>query len=409
MDTTDSVSPNEVLVFLQSEGAQATLAHLATLPLRDEDALANITALRRAFAPWQAATLLQQATLRKRARTKFPHAESMYFVEQALEQATSATVAQLHAQQLAAWSGEGAWLDLGCGIGGDLLALAQERPVVAYELDPLRAAFARANVQAVGTHYPVEVRQADWVAALDAGELPHAAAAFVDPARRIGTDGGKREYSLHTIAPPLDAILRLAQHVPLVAVKIMPGVRDEELPAGCSIQFVSHEGVCKEAILWLGAPTPPRRWASVHDGSDWHEIEAAGIAPPLGEVEAGALLYEPDPAVIRAGALAEIAEQLGAWQFDAQIAYLVATGEARPTPFARVFRVIEVHRFSLKLLNERLAALGVGRVEIKKRGFPVEPEELRGRLKLVKGGVARVIFLTRRGEEHVMFIAERIA
>ena len=38
--------------------------------------------------------------------------------------------------------------DLGCGIGGDLLALAQRRPAIAYEVDPVCARFAAANAAA---------------------------------------------------------------------------------------------------------------------------------------------------------------------------------------------------------------------------------------------------------------------
>lgn len=82
-------------------------------------------------------------------------------------------------------------------------------------------------------------------------------------------------------------------------------------------------------------------------------------------------------------------------------------GAPARTPFATPFRLLEVLPFSLKRLNQRLAAHVAGAVELKKRGFPLEPETLRARLKLQRGGRALVVLLTRRGDEHWMLLAER--
>jgi hypothetical protein len=209
--------------------------------------------------------------------------------------------------------------------------------------------------------------------------------------------------------PSIEAVRRLAASVPLVAVKVAPGVQNVELPEECSVQFVSHEGICKEAVLWFGLPAK-WRWASVHDGNAWHDLESAGGMPPQGDIAPGMFLYEPDPAVIRAGALAELCDLLGAWQFDAQIAYLIAANETQDAsiaPFVTRFQIREIHPFSLRLLNQRIATMGIGSVELKKRGFPVEPESLRPKLKLVRGGAAATIIFTRRGDEHIMLICAR--
>lgn len=405
--------PGDDLAFLTTPAAAAALEDLALFPPAEADTLAALERLRRTFSAAQAAALLTQSRLRARARGKFPQAERLFFQEDALEQATAWPVALLRAQRLHALAPPGPVLDLGCGIGGDLLALAQFRPVIAYESDPVRAALAAHNARAAQTPFAAEVRCGDWVAEMAAGHLPQAAAAFADPARR---SDGRRVFSLSAMQPPLAALLELRTRLPLLAVKVAPGVRDEALPPGCALQFISHEGACKEAVLWLGntaAPASlPARWASVWDGEIWHEVTSAGVTPPVGEIAPGMVLYEPDPAVIRAGALVELCAALGAHLFDASIAYLVASAPpAAPVRdagvFAAAFHLEEVHPFSLKLLNRRLSALGIGRVEIKKRGFPVEPEVLRPRLKPAPGGRAAVIFLTRRGDEHLMFIATR--
>jgi hypothetical protein len=60
------------------------------------------------------------------------------------------------------------------------------------------------------------------------------------------------------------------------------------------------------------------------------------------------------------------------------------------------------------VLNQRLQSLGIGEVELKKRGFPVEPETLRPQLKLSPGGRRGVVIFTRRGDERLMLLAERL-
>ena len=392
-----------VIDFVLSPAAQPVLSQLAGKPLDDAHTLARLTQLRRTYPADAAAELLAQARLRRRAAAKFDAAARMFFVAEALEQATAQTPAEYRAAQLDALAPPGAVLDLGCGIGGDLLALAQRRNVIAYELDPVRTRVAQANAAVLGVAGRVTVHAADWTAALAAGMLPPAAAAFVDPARR---SDGKRAFSLHTMQPPLAEILKLRTHVSLVAVKVMPGVRNDELPADCCVEFVSHLGVCKEAVLWFGREGAPRRWASVHRADGWYMLENDGAAPPLGDLTAGMFLYEPDPAVIRAGALTPLCARLGGHLFAPDIAYIAAPAYV-PEALAQVFAIDEVHRFSLKRLNQRLAALGVGQVELLKRGFPQEPESLRPRLRLTSGGRAAAVIFTRRGDEHLMLIGRR--
>ena len=78
--------------------------------------------------PEKAAAALTQAELRTRAVAKFgdlaPH---MFFTPDALEQATRLRVAEHRAARLAA-AQPGSVIDLGCGIGGDLIAFARAGP-----------------------------------------------------------------------------------------------------------------------------------------------------------------------------------------------------------------------------------------------------------------------------------------
>ncbi len=97
--------------------------------------------------PGLVATVLSQARLRHRAKAKFgPFASRMLFTEPGLEQATRLQVAALHAGRFAR-AGIGHVADLGCGIGGDALAMAAiDLEVTAAEADEVTAAIAAYNL-----------------------------------------------------------------------------------------------------------------------------------------------------------------------------------------------------------------------------------------------------------------------
>jgi hypothetical protein len=60
--------------------------------------------------------------------------------------------------------------------------------------------------------------------------------------------------------------------------------------------------------------------------------------------------------------------------------------------------------FQLKALRAYLRARGVGRVTIKKRGSPLDPDQLRQQLRLA-GDEERTVFLTRTGDGPLVLIA----
>lgn len=83
------------------------------------------------------------------------------------------------------------------------------------------------------------------------------------------------------------------------------------------------------------------------------------LSPPA------AYLYEPDPAILRAGLVRKLGRMLNAQQMDDEIAYLTAE-QAIATPFARCWRVESWFPFQLKRLRAYLRARGIGKVTVKK-------------------------------------------
>jgi hypothetical protein len=385
----------ESVDFLLSDRAGAALEALARADLSARALLGRLTQLRREYTPAQAAALLDQARLRQRAAGKFPDAGRLFFTEEALQQATSPAVARYRAQRYTTYVRVA---DLGCGIGGDTLALAEVVPeVVAVERDPVRARLAAANLAARGLSHRAHVLCADWTQARLAVD-----AAFADPSRR---QDGRRVFRLARMEPPIAAILALQARVPDVGVKVAPGVSREEIPEGAEVEFISERGALKEALLLFGGLRSGARYRATVLPGPFH-LEPGPGAGAVQPREPGAFLYEPDPAVLRAGLVRTLGAQLGAQQVDATIAYL--TGDAlTPTPFARAWSVTRHGPFGLKTLNRWLREAGAGQVVVKKRGSPIDPDVFRRRLKTVPGGPGMTVFLTRvRGRPWMVLASE---
>ncbi|MCC6188521.1 MAG: methyltransferase domain-containing protein [Anaerolineales bacterium] len=370
---------------LLTHSGQDCLAAASALAPREAGFLAHLTRLQKTWPAPLAKAALETAILRRRALAKFERAAVMYFTREALEQASSERVSRYRAARFA---GLTVVADLGCGIGGDSLGLAEQCQVTGVDHDPLRLAMAAENLAAYGRR-----ARAAWLPAdLNTLTLLPAPAFFFDPSRRSGS---RRRFSVHDYSPPLDQIRHWLAQAPAGGVKISPGVDLAELAEyDCEVEFISERGELKECALWFGPLRSARRRATRLARGAAHSLlpdPAAEAAPPPPGAPL-AYLYEPDPAVLRAGLVTTLAAQLEARQLDADIAYLTARA-LRATPWARAFVLEAALPFQLKRLRERLRALNVGRVTVKKRGSPLEPEALIKQLKL-SGPEHRVVFLT---------------
>ncbi len=380
----------ELLDFLLSATGRAALAELDDDQLVPAAHLATAERLRARWGAETAGALLETAQLRQRARAKFARAAQMFFTRDGLEQATAEPVAEHRARRFAA-AGLAVVADLGCGIGGDALALARAgATVIAIDREWAHVRLAQANAAAYAVVECLLPIQADLL------ELPPLVVDgfFFDPARRTPTGPrlapGRRLWSVDDYRPPLSLIDTWRRLSPDGAVKVGPGIDYDELPAAAEAEFVSLRGEVKEAVLWYGGlrTEAARRATLLPDGATItnEEPEALETSPPR------AYLYEPDGAVIRAHLVGQLAARLGATLIDPQIAYLTAD-TAPATPFARAYRLEDAFPFQLKRLRGYLRERGVGVVTIKKRGSPLDPDVLRQALRL-GGDAHRTIFLT---------------
>ncbi|MDH2413572.1 SAM-dependent methyltransferase [Nocardioides sp. CER19] len=378
--------------WLLTESGQWLLARATEL--RGTDALRAQTLLRKEAPdaePAQVAVALTQAELRAKAAAKFGAlAERMYFTPDGLEQATRLPVAEHRAARLAAY-GARTMIDLGCGIGGDLIAASRAGLIVAgIDLDPERVVVAQANLDALGLAGAVQVA--------DATVVDHSPfdVAFADPARR-GARG--RVFDAEGWTPPWSFVESLLARD--ACVKVAPGIPHDLVPAGVEAEWVSDHGDVKEAALWAGGLATVRRRATVIGDGGLATLTDED-APPAGSDPArvravGGFLYEPDGAVIRAGLVTAVAAGVNGGLVDEHIAY-VTSDEAFLTPFASGYQVVEELPYRERALRAALRERGVGRLTIKKRGVAVVPEQLRRSLSLQGPNEATIVMTRVAGE-----------
>lgn len=383
-------------------------AFLNSLPTYEEKEALNLSqALRKkSMDPDLVAAALTQSRLRAQAEPKFGEfATNMLFTQEGLEQATRLEVAALHARRYL-HAGLTNVADLGCGIGGDSLALAALGiSVLAVEKNPLVATIAHTNLKP----FPeAKVVQAE---ALSLNLHDYGIdAVFMDPARR--TRRGKRIFDPAGYSPNLDEVLALRHTYPL-GVKVGPGIPYTALPSETHAQWVSVDGAVVEAGLWFGplAGDAGRSALLLHYDDEgrrtsselvWSgDADAPAPRAPAGPLQA--YIYEPAGAVIRAGLVARVADDLNGHLVDDGIAYITAK-DAVSSPFAQCYRVIDAFDFGVKRLRAYLQNRNVGQVTIKKRGTAVTPEQLRPQLQL-KGDKAATIMLTRvAGSQKVIVV-----
>jgi len=269
--------------------------------------------------------------------------------------------------------------DLTCGIGGDLSALAKLcADVVGIESDPATAIVAHRNVPRA------------LVARGDATVPPlclQGMAILLDPARRTTAAG--RRFDPGAFTPPWDDCMALASGARFGAVKGPPGLPWASVLGAAEIEYVQVGRAMRESAVYLGGDARPglRRAVVLPTGTTL-ESDAPECEP--GPVPIGAVIHDPASAVTLAGLVRHLGHQVGARLIDPHLGYLTSSS-ASFTPLADAFEVTEVVPFSVARLRGRLKQLGLAAHEIRRRAFPIEPDELRRLLGPQSGSPATLL------------------
>ncbi len=379
--------------FLQSDIGAQYLSLYASADVSEKQTLKLITELRKSLMLAQASAILTTIKLRQNAVDKFPHfADQLLFTDDSLQQASDYAIRQYRAGLFA----DKSVLDICCSIGSDALSFADAGcDVVGWDIDPVRIAIARHNAAVLNLSAEFEIRD------VTVGQFKQSDVVFYDPARR--TTDGNRIFHVEQYIPPLSLVHQF--NADTIAVKLSPAVDLDQLDDyGGQVEFISVNGDLKEAVLWYNrVPTPPI--ATLIQNNQIYHLQHENdtytdIAEPRG------WLFEPDPSILRAGLVETLAQQLHATRLDETIAYLTMD-ERVDTVWGRYWQILDWMPFNLKKLKRYLVERNVGQVTVKKRGFPMLPEEVIRKLKLKRGDESRVLVMTRHQGEPIVLICVR--
>ncbi|HXT58789.1 MAG TPA: hypothetical protein VN699_09135 [Pirellulales bacterium] len=404
--------------------------------------------LRKELSAARVHLLLEQVELRRRGQKKFSAADRMFFTTLGLEQATDQWVAAYKASR---FPHAAPVADLCCGIGGDLLALAARTGVLGIDRDEVAALFARANLAAT-RESSADSLQGEVICG-DIAEAPlgNIAAWHIDPDRR---PQGRRTTCVELHEPGVPALERLLTACPEGAIKLAPAA---ELPnrwaEAAELEWISRGGECRQLVAWFGslahAPgwrrasmvkpragdlasggrQPPGAQSSSADRvarnaePDQRAVYQDAVpqdAAPLGlrsivgraglelsvASDFGRFLAEPDAAVLAANLTGALAAQRHLAAIAPGSVYLTGD-QATPDPALVWFEITDVLPFDVKRLKSLLRERRCGRLEIKKRGVPHDPEQVRRQLR-VPGDDAATVFITRVRDAVTAIVARRL-
>lgn len=337
--------------------------------------------------------LLSLIKIQKKNLTKNKAAADLVFTEKGAQQASSGVLAAYHGCKFQRYS---TVADLCCGNGVDLLQLsAGKQHVFAVDLDEITLQTARFNTRTFNNIEFMNSKAEEFEVKVGA--------IFVDPDRRSELG---RLLDAEMISPPLSKLLQLQTINPNLAIKLSPAMNYHKLklPSEYTLEFVSEDGVLKEILLCLGNLVTQgiKRKAVLLPAG--RELNNNNTSIPIIGIQK--FIFEPDPAIIRAGLVQEVGSEIGFDLINKHLA-LLSGNERVFSEFGTTFSVIDNFPYNMKLLHRYLRQQQIGNLVIKTRGFPITVENFRKKLKL-KGKHKTILFIIRLGNSHQMIFANRL-
>jgi hypothetical protein len=349
---------NQTAELILSKQALELLVNISAEELEDEFELSK--KLRKSSPPELVSACITQAKFRQRAEKKFgPFASRMLFSRDGLEQASRLSVSAQRANRIIQ-AGVKSVVDLGCGIGGDSMAMAGLGiNVTAVERDEVSSALAQFNTGGLG----VEVINAD----AETIDLKKFDAVFADPARRrIGSGGQRNRLSPFEYTPPLDWLLNTVAKQKPTAIKLSPADDYMEIDGDFDFEWVSVAGELVEMSVYSGSLRGENiRQARLLTKEGNHVFGSKTLQSPIPEVsKVERYIHEPDSALIRSGLMGEFAIEKNLKLIDKKIAYLTSA-ELITSPWLKTYEIEQQFPLDIKILSKELAKRDIGILEIK--------------------------------------------
>nr|WSX54217.1 hypothetical protein OG409_38125 [Streptomyces sp. NBC_00974] len=212
--------------------------------------------------------------------------------------------------------------------------------------------------------------------------------------------------------PPLSWALDRVRTTGAGWIRLAPSLPDEAVPnlgQADEAEWISYDGEIQEAVLWFGLlgrrtplPAPVRKATLLPCGAS---LAGRGLPEPAVR-PVGRYLYEPDPAVVYARLVAEVAQDVAGGLVD-EGGVLITANELHHTPFATAYEITDILPFNRAALRATLRERAVGRVAVAARGLGTEPDEFQHEL-APQNPDAATVFITGTTDRPTVLIVSPI-
>lgn len=349
------------------------------------------------------AIIADQISGRRKAATKLPlYAETSGIVfppSRNLEQCSSQAAAEYKALRIREWLGEpilrGADLTGGLGVDSFFLSRIVEELHYVEPHEPLLN-LARHNHQQLGATN-IQHQHTDAAQFLAASARDQFSFLYIDPSRRVKDSKVFRlEDCEPAVIPLLPALLNVSERLIVKAsplLDIQQGLRG--LPHTEHVIVVAVDGECKEVLLFCRRGYSEEARIEAIDltrtGESrfaFYASEEKDSAPTIGFH--GSFLYEPNAAVMKAGAFKLIGARYGLDKVDKNT-HLYTGHLLVPNFPGRVFKIERTLKADTRELHD---VFHQGRANVISRNYPLSPDEIKKKYKLQDGGENYLIAFT---------------
>ncbi|MFT7516810.1 MAG: hypothetical protein ACI84O_000595 [Myxococcota bacterium] len=348
-----------------------------------------------------AGAMMDLRGLRQRGAHKFELGQDMFFTKALLEQASSHPVARYRTQRFLD-AGFTKVIDACCGCGSDAIIMAQAGiEVDAYDINEITTIFATKNAEVCGVADKLTVHCADSTET-DLGDGP----IMLDPARRKGS---KRIINPEQWSPSPDKISEIINSHSAACLKLSPAtdvkILLELFPKPDEIEIISYRGEAKEMVFWYGKlATAVERRATILPDADTYYGDEQAQAETADEI--GSYIFDPNPALVRAGLVGKLAAELDLKNIDPHIGYLTGSKQLS-NPFLSCLKVLGVEAFDPRKVRVLMREHKVKSIQVRKRGISESPASITKRFLPKSYGDKHCTFIaTRVGDRHIGILAE---
>lgn len=267
----------------------------------------------------------------KKALSKHSKAKKLHYRDEDIRWATHELAAAYRAERLKCKT----IVDIGCGIGFQSFAFAKNcKKVYAIEIDKEKIGLAVKNAQALGVKNIVFIH-GDALSEKVIKQLQEVDIVFCDPERL--PEESKR--SVGTIKPSIPELLnKYSSLTENIAIEFPPQIT--EISFDCEKEYLSLDGALNRLTLYFGDLKKCDRSAVILPGKE----KLCSVEATLEETEElGEYLYEADPAVVKAGLLAELSQKIKIKLYSSgKAVFFTSDKNIKSSFFKNSFKVIEV-------------------------------------------------------------------